>query len=272
MSPGAGRRGAETASPTLLGAEDKLRACPLETHTRDLMSDDQEQDDRQHGSGDQGLNGSCPRCTTAPDVRPSRSAARRWQDQRRRDQLLTAGPRESFTVTEIAERDNWICGLCQDITRLVDPSPNAPRALSPSIDHIVAVSEGGAHTRDNVRITHRWCNTERNSGTPPAPDYMRAQLTRLLDGTPIPEALVRSSRPSWQWPASLRIEYMIALYIDAGRISADPRYGQPSTRLTEAADRRSPTNADALIRSGREWIEAVRRRRTPIDARWRAPR
>jgi hypothetical protein len=37
------------------------------------------------------------------------------------------------------------------------------------------------------------------------------------------------------WPASPRIEYMIALYISAGRVAADPRYGEPATRLAHAA-------------------------------------
>jgi HNH endonuclease len=120
-----------------------------------------------------------------------------------------------------------------------------PRALSPSIDHIVAVSRGGAHTRHNVRITHLWCNTERNNGTPRSPELMRAQLRRLLDGTPIPEALHRSASPSWHWPASPRIEYMIALYIAAGLVAADPRYGNPDTRLTDTVRHRSRAHAEA---------------------------
>jgi hypothetical protein len=173
-------------------------------------------------------------------------------------------------VTEVGERDRWVCGLCQDTGRLVDPSPDATRALSPSIDHIVTVSDGGTHTRDNVRITHLWCNTERNNGKPPSPEYMRAQLTQLLDGTPIPEELYRNSR--WPWPASPRIEYMIALQIEAGRVAADPRYGDPATRLADAVRHWSPADTDALMQSGREWNEKVRLRRAPIDARWRGPR
>jgi hypothetical protein len=109
----------------------------------------------------------CPLCATTVGRPPGRSAAKRQQDQRRREQMRAAGPRESFTIAEIGERDHWICGLCQDAERLVDASRDAPRALSPSIDHIVAISRGGADTRVNVRITHLWCNTERNSGEPP---------------------------------------------------------------------------------------------------------
>ena len=145
--------------------------------------------------------------------------AKREQDQRRRDQLRSAGLLESFTPAEIGDRDGWLCGICKDPSRLVDPSPDAPRALSPSIDHILPVSAGGQHNRANVRITHLWCNVERNSSKTPSPDSMRSKLSRLLDGTPIPEELHRNTSSSWHWPARSRIEFMIALYIATGRVA-----------------------------------------------------
>src|SRR5216683_6067857 len=60
------------------------------------------------------------------DLRPSR-AAKREQDQRRRNQIRAAGPVESITATEIGERDDWVCGICPDTVRLVDARPDAPR-------------------------------------------------------------------------------------------------------------------------------------------------
>jgi hypothetical protein len=173
---------------------------------------------------------------------------------------------------EVGDRDGWVCGICKDSARLVDPSPNAPRALTPSVDHIVAVSSGGPHARSNVQITHLWCNVERNSGKPKSPEYLRAQLSRLLDGTPVPEELYRDARPPWQWPASPRVEYSIALSISAGRVTADPRYGDPATRLADAARLCFGAAADDAIRSGLEWAAKTRRRRAEIDARWRAAR
>jgi 5-methylcytosine-specific restriction endonuclease McrA len=164
----------------------------------------------------------CPcQAIGSDDPGPGR-AAKREQDRRRKRLMRANGPVESFTHAEIGERDDWVCGICQDPKRLVDPRPGAARALSPSLDHIVPVSGGGTHTRGNVRITHLWCNVERNSGEPSSPEYMRAKLSRLLDGTPVPEELHRSQFPSWRWPASPRIEYMIALYIAAGQVAADP--------------------------------------------------
>ncbi|WP_143832038.1 HNH endonuclease [Nocardiopsis sp. CNR-923] len=92
----------------------------------------------------------------------SRIEKRRRQDWIRRERIRANGPFEKFTTREIGDRDGWICGLCDDP---VDPSCKARDPRSPSIDHIRAVSLGGAQTRDNVRITHLGCNHERNNST-----------------------------------------------------------------------------------------------------------
>lgn len=64
---------------------------------------------------------------------------------------------------------------------------------------------------------------------------------------------------------------MIALYIAAGLVAADPRYGDPDTRLTNAVRHLFRADAEALMQSGREWIEKARQRRPPIDVGWREP-
>lgn len=48
-----------------------------------------------------------------------------------------------------------------------------------------------------MRITHLWCNVERNSGTWHGPQYMRARLSQILTGTPIPEETPIRPRPYW---------------------------------------------------------------------------
>jgi HNH endonuclease len=214
----------------------------------------------------------CP-CQAAGDDLDEwpRRSAKREQDERRAARMRASGPVESFTVADIGERDGWICGICQDAGRLVDFAPDAPRALSPSIDHIVPVSSDGTHTKGNVRIAHLWCNVERNNGKPPPPEDMRAKLTRLLDGTPVPEEVHRSQSPSWKWPAAPRIEYVIALYIAAGRVVAEPRYGDPATRLANAA-RMLSADPDASIRRGLAWMQEASQRRARVDAWWRSSR
>ncbi len=78
-----------------------------------------------------------------PDVR-------RAVTQRRRVRLR-CGEVEKFTDTEIFDRDSWRCGICG---QPIDPSFTAPHRMSKSLDHIIPVSRGGSHTRDNVQATH----------------------------------------------------------------------------------------------------------------------
>jgi hypothetical protein len=202
------------------------------------------------------------------------------------------GPVESFTVVEIGERDGWVCGVCLDPVRLVESLPDPVkvdledlvfelvppgegaelyegpvprRPLSASIDHIVSIAAGGTHTRSNVQITHLFCNLDKNSSSRKTgfmrPEYMRATLSRLLDGTPVPEELHRGCFASWAYPSSRRVEHMIALYIAAGEVAADPRYGDPDSRVERFAGE---------IGQDR-WLAAVanmRRRRAERRSRW----
>ncbi len=53
----------------------------------------------------------------------------------------------------VAERDGWKCGICGDaVTR-----------ATWSLDHIVPLSKGGAHTYENVVIAHLSCNSSKGN-------------------------------------------------------------------------------------------------------------
>jgi HNH endonuclease len=80
-------------------------------------------------------------------------------------------------------------GICRDTAHPVDPSRRRPDPLSPSIDHIVAIVAGGAHTRSNVQIAHWLCNQEKNDSKSPLPRYAAALLRRRMFGTPVPARL-----------------------------------------------------------------------------------
>ena len=119
----------------------------------------------------------CPECGTTIDHdtrrgRPrvycsaacSRRAQRRdpnrnrgnQQDQRRRRRARERGAAvESFTTTEIYERDRWRCQLCH---RKVNPDIPLGHARSATLDHVVPLAHGGLHTRANVQLAHRRCN------------------------------------------------------------------------------------------------------------------
>jgi hypothetical protein len=61
----------------------------------------------------------------------------------------------------VADRDGWRCHLCRlkvDF-RLVCPDP-----MSPSIDHLIPVADGGTEDAANLRLAHFGCNSRRGAG------------------------------------------------------------------------------------------------------------
>lgn len=56
----------------------------------------------------------------------------------------------------ILDRDNGCCYLCGD--------PISPGDLA--FDHVIPLSRGGRHAEDNIRPTHKLCNTRKHARTP----------------------------------------------------------------------------------------------------------
>lgn len=63
---------------------------------------------------------------------------------------------EPFDDQQILDRDKWRCWICGGV------APKSLRGtyddLAPEVDHVVALANGGAHARWNVRCAHRSCN------------------------------------------------------------------------------------------------------------------
>jgi hypothetical protein len=95
---------------------------------------------------------------------------------------------------------------------------------------------------------------------------MRAQLSQILDGVPVPEDLHRIKAPLHGAGRQPRGEYVIALYITAGRVSGDPRYGDPATRLADTAAQWHGAAADDAVQSGLHWIDSTERRQAKATA------
>lgn len=57
--------------------------------------------------------------------------------------------------TLIFGRDNYICWICGD---KADPSAKWPDPRSPTLDHIIPLSKGGADHPNNVACAHAGCN------------------------------------------------------------------------------------------------------------------
>ena len=60
--------------------------------------------------------------------------------------------------TTLAERDGPECGICGTP---VDPELTYPDRMSPSVDHVIPRSHGGADALHNYRLTHLICNVRR---------------------------------------------------------------------------------------------------------------
>lgn len=60
-----------------------------------------------------------------------------------------------ISVDELAERDGFICYLCNGQVDMTVPrlSPNGA-----TVDHIVPISRGGLDTLENIKLTHWKCN------------------------------------------------------------------------------------------------------------------
>lgn len=59
-----------------------------------------------------------------------------------------------FTKSEIGERDNWVCQLCDE---RVDPGLVFPEPGAPVLAHRVFMADGGRHVRENCVIAHAEC-------------------------------------------------------------------------------------------------------------------
>jgi HNH endonuclease len=68
---------------------------------------------------------------------------------------------EYINKLTVFERDNWICGICNDP---VDREAPWPASESPSLDHIMPLAVGGAHNYANVQCAHLGCNLLKNDG------------------------------------------------------------------------------------------------------------
>lgn len=63
---------------------------------------------------------------------------------------------DRFDHIEVFERDRWTCGLCGEA---VERGLSGLDPMGPTLDHVVPIARGGAHTMANTQLAHRRCNT-----------------------------------------------------------------------------------------------------------------
>ena len=81
--------------------------------------------------------------------------SKRVENKKRGDAAIGC---ERFLSIEIFERDKWTCQICG---KKVNKDLKVPHRMAPTLDHILPISAGGLHTRQNVRLAHLSCNCSR---------------------------------------------------------------------------------------------------------------
>lgn len=74
----------------------------------------------------------------------------------------------SITLEKLRERDNDICQICGGVVDDKDIKDRHIRKKYPTLDHIIPLSKGGAHSWDNIQLAHMSCNAgkcDRNTYT-----------------------------------------------------------------------------------------------------------
>lgn len=104
-------------------------------------------------------------------------AGRDAYHRRRAAKKNPEGRIERFKISEIAERDDYTCQICDGPVNMRLPYPNP---ASPSQDHKIPLSRGGEHVFDNVQLAHLVCN----SGKSAKMNYILGLSSPSVPGTP----------------------------------------------------------------------------------------
>jgi hypothetical protein len=78
----------------------------------------------------------------------------------RRNKRLTAAWVEDVGIDYLIERDNGRCHLCG---RKVSTRYTWPDNRTPSVDHLVPLSQGGEHSKANTALAHLGCNLSKHT-------------------------------------------------------------------------------------------------------------
>lgn len=70
---------------------------------------------------------------------------------------------ESVSRDVVLSRDMWICHLCDGE---IPADAQWPHPLSASMDHVIPLSKGGAHTYENIKSSHLTCNISKGARIP----------------------------------------------------------------------------------------------------------
>lgn len=98
------------------------------------------------------------RCVGCREIERRR---RRREGRIKRKAQLRGAAVEPVNIRRVYERDRWRCGLCRG---KVDKRLKYPHPRSASLDHVLPIAHGGAHSMANVQLAHLDCNHAKSDG------------------------------------------------------------------------------------------------------------
>lgn len=104
----------------------------------------------------------CDGCRKQAEREQRRRSRRSYGSNHRKRARAYGVPYEPIKRADIFNRDGWRCYLCGKKVHMFSGDYSDP--LLATLDHIVPMSRGGGHTRDNVRCACAWCNSVKSDG------------------------------------------------------------------------------------------------------------
>jgi len=92
-----------------------------------------------------------------------RRARRKWRSGKSAQSRAKkhGAERRYFDVAQVLARDRWTCQLCG--AKTPERLRGTTDRFAPEIDHIVPISKGGGHTKENTQCACRQCNSTKGS-------------------------------------------------------------------------------------------------------------
>lgn len=108
----------------------------------------------------------CRQLCSTRAYQDSRRGTERYREQRRRTSYRrrirgVAVKIDPVERLHVYERDGWVCQLC---FRPTDREYDNSNPWSPTIDHVVALTDEGHHVEENLQLAHHICNSIKSDG------------------------------------------------------------------------------------------------------------
>lgn len=68
-----------------------------------------------------------------------------------------------ISLRKLIDRDGLVCRICGKECDMSDKTYGTHGPLYPSVDHIIPLAKGGAHSWSNVQIAHCMCNSQKGA-------------------------------------------------------------------------------------------------------------